>query len=112
MTAPQETDERLSLQYLITGALQHEMQIPERDAARLAEGMIRWMAPRVGGSRLYAPVARYASRARRAQRDEDIRRRWNGRNAAELCREYSIKKSLFYRIIRHRAVEAALESAR
>lgn len=91
-----DADRSVTLLYLITGALQHEMQISERDAFRLARGMARWMGTQAGGDVLYCPKT---SDADRAERDEAIRREFNGRNRQEVCDRYGISKSRLYEII-------------
>lgn len=95
-TSAHDADRSMTLLYLLTGALQHEAGIPERDAFNLARGMVRWMAPQVGGDVLYCPKTLDADRS---DRDEAIRREFNGRNRDELCSRHEISKSSFYRII-------------
>lgn len=96
MTAPQDADRSVTLLYILTGALQHEMQMPEREAFRIAQGMVRWMAPQVGGDVLYCPKTLDADRA---TRDEAIRREFNGRNREEVCARHGISKSRLYQIV-------------
>lgn len=91
-----DADRSMNLLYLLTGALQHEMQIPERDAFRLARGLSRWMGKVAGGDVLYCPKT---SDADRADRDEAIRREFNGRNRQEVCDRYGISKTRLYEIL-------------
>ena len=94
--AAQEADRSVTLLYLLTGALQHQMQMPERDAFRIAAGMVRWMSPQVGGDVLYCPKTLDADRA---ARDAAIRREFNGRNREALCARHGISKSRLYQIV-------------
>lgn len=96
MTGNQDADRSITLLYIITAALQHEMGMPERDASRIAEGMLRWMAPQVGGDVLYCPKTLASDRI---ARDEAIRREFNGRNREEVCQRYGVSKSRLYQII-------------
>lgn len=111
MTGNQDADRSITLLYIITGALQHEMGIPEKDASRLAEGMLRWMAPQVGGDVLYCPKTLASDRI---ARDEAIRREFNGRNREEICAKHGISKSRLYQIVSEipaAPLNAGLESA-
>lgn len=96
MTANQDADRSITLLYIITGALQHEMGMPEREAFQMAQGMLRWMAPQVGGDVLYCPKTLHTDRL---ARDEAIRREFNGRNREEVCARHGISKSRLYQII-------------
>lgn len=109
--AATDADRSITLLYLLTGALQHEMQMPERDACRIAKGMVRWMVPQVGGDVLYCPKTLDVDRA---ERDAAIRREFNGRNRDEVCARHGISKSRLYQIINEIPVaplKAGLESA-
>ncbi|MCM2311331.1 MAG: hypothetical protein NDI84_08010 [Steroidobacteraceae bacterium] len=94
--AAADADRSVTLLYLLTGALQHEMQMAERDAFRIAQGMVRWMAPQVGGDVLYCPKTLEQDRA---VRDAAIRREFNGRNREEICAKHRISKSRLYQIL-------------
>lgn len=96
MTTHQDADRSVTLLYILTGALQHEMQMPEREAFRVAQGMVRWMAPQVGGDVLYVPKSLDEDRA---VRDAAIRQEFNGRNRDALLVKYEISKTSFYRIV-------------
>lgn len=91
-----DVDRSINLLYLLTGALQHEMGLPERDACRHAQGIVRWLAPQVGGDVVYCPKTIETDRA---ARDAAIRQEFNGRNRDELCRKHNISKSRLYQIV-------------
>lgn len=71
MTAPDrhlDTDDRVSLLYLLTSALRDEAAMPETDACRIAECIVTGLAKRRGGEFIYCP-----STARRTARDAQVR---------------------------------------
>lgn len=102
MNRPVENDRSISLLYLLTGALQHEMGLAEQDACRHAQAMVRWMAPQVGGDVLYCPKTIEADRV---ARDEAIRKEFNGRNGGEVCQRHGISRTTLYRVVAKSPVE-------
>ena len=67
----------------------------QQEVARLAELMARRLGPLIGGR--YVP-----KRDERAARDQDVWQRFNGRNHAELMREFGISRRLLYSILARR----------
>lgn len=63
----------------------------------MADTMARRLAPRLGGR--YIPKAAYPSRADRAARDAAICAAFNGRNHAQLMREFDVSRRLVYAIL-------------
>ncbi|WP_341674964.1 Mor transcription activator family protein [Niveibacterium sp. SC-1] len=104
MTA--QIDRSIRLLSILTSALRDEMGMPEQDAARLGEQLVRHMSTRVGGAEVYCPKRLEVDRA---QRDAAILRDFTGRNLAEVCRRYGVSKTTVYRVVgeRPRQGEAA-----
>lgn len=66
-----------------------------QEVERLAELMARRLSPLIGGR--YVP-----KRDERAARDKAVWQRFNGRNHAELVREFGISRRLLYSILARR----------
>lgn len=104
------TDERATLRHDVTCILIechrdsgmhgvfHPMASSEQ-VARLAEMMALRLAPMIGGR--YIP-----KRDERTARDKAIWQRFNGRNHAEVMREFKISRRLLYSILARRRISA------
>ena len=65
-------------------------------AAVLAREIMEFLRQHWGGQKIYVPKGRLFELR---ERDIEIARRYNGRNRAELCREYDLTESRLLQII-------------
>lgn len=97
-TAGQAEDAALQLEEDLVLIMAEELGMHEREATPIAHALVTGLRRRYGGRRLgrrdlYIPVLP------KDQRDQNIRREFNGRNGEELMTRYGIKRSRFYQII-------------
>ena len=89
-------DQQVSLTNEFVAILREEIGYHEQFAVPIAESIVRGLAKRCSGDRIYIPVS---SRARNAERDRSIRAEFNGKNAQTLCSRYGIGRSRLYEIV-------------
>jgi Mor family transcriptional regulator len=87
-------DSYVELQYQFTDIARSELGFDEQVAGTIAEALIRGLSKRLRGQSIYIPSAPYIS-----ERNAAIRRRNNGKNRDELCKEFDISHKTFYKII-------------
>lgn len=96
MTAKHD-DSYAELKLELTEIVRTEIGFNELFAGQVAEALVRGMSKRMRGRSIYIPSTPYI-----ATRNIEIRRRHDGTNMDDLCREYGISKQTFYRIIGER----------
>ncbi len=78
-----------------------ESLVKDGVAKRQAETVAKSAAERVsqhwGGQLVYIPTG---AAFRRAKRNLEIIKKWNGRNSLELCREYGLTRARLYQILK------------
>lgn len=98
-----DSDEGLSLIYLLTAALRGEAGMNEPDACRISVDVLRGLSKRCGGQYLYCPRIARAIPERptlsRRERDKEIRARFDGRNYLELCQQYGLTERRIRQIV-------------
>jgi Mor family transcriptional regulator len=88
-------DTHVQLLYVLTSALRDEAGMTEQEACCIARQALSGMSKTHGGLYLYCPMRAFVDRA---QRDAEIRRRFNGRNLDELQRKFGLKRRRLYQI--------------
>lgn len=87
-----------TLQDVICLALEKGLGVRASAASVLAEAILRNASELgLGGGDFYLPVVHPASRA---ERNERIRREFNGQNLNVICRRYGLTARQIYRIVR------------
>lgn len=83
---------------VISAGLQGFCQMQPAAAADLARAIAR-AAAKLGhaGSEYYLPALHSMTRT---ERNDAIRREFNGRNLADVCRKYGVHRATVYRIVR------------
>lgn len=92
MSAKQD-DYGIELLYELTAAIQEGLGYEERVAAELAQPITEALRRRNPAERLYIPAPD------KRERDESVRREFNGRNAREICHRHGISRSRLYEIV-------------
>lgn len=92
MSAEREVDAAVAFRYELTRLIRESLRVTEADATTLAERLERSLWSNLGGR--YVP-----QREMRALRDAAVRRAFNGRNKADVIREFGISQALFYQIV-------------
>ena len=87
-----EIDAAISLRYDLTRAIRETLGLPENIAVPMADHLAIGLTQRMGG--LYIP-----KRDLRTERDEAIRRDFNGANHREVMTKYRISRATLYRTI-------------
>lgn len=88
-----EESSAILLQREMQDILKKEIGLVEEFAAMLAAAIVRGWRKRAGGCRIYIPgILDFASR------NAEIKRRFNGTNQDELCREFGISRRRLYQI--------------
>lgn len=89
----QREDDALLLVSEFTEDLRDGCGLPEVDAARIAQKLVHRFRLRHGARRIYVPAVD------KTERDAAIRKKFNGQNAADCCREFGISRSRLYEIV-------------
>ncbi len=71
--------------------------IAKNQAETIAADVTVYVSQHWGGQLIYFPKA---TKFNMANRDLEICKKWNGRNALELCREYDLTKARLYQILK------------
>jgi len=89
-------DDAVSLRFEITAILREEIGFHEQYAATLAEPIVNGLKKRFSGQDIY--IAKN-TRPDVAQRNESIRREFNGRNLEDMMTKYKLSKPSIYKIV-------------
>lgn len=87
-------DDAVSLQFEIANILRSEVGLHERYATVLAEPIVNGLRKRFRGENIYIGNS---SKAERAERDEAIRKAFNGTNLDDVCKQFNVSKNTVYR---------------
>lgn len=87
-----QSDNEFHLHQILTSALVRKFSINEVAAAVLAQEVAHGLREAAGGSEIYIPAPN------KADRDDAIRRMFNGRNVEEIRRQYGLSQRQIYRI--------------
>jgi Mor family transcriptional regulator len=96
MTTPEKRhteDAAVALHYEIASVIGDTFSMEEALASFLADAITRGLRARLGGQDIYVPAPD------KRERDEAIRREFNGRNLADVMRRHGISKSRLYQIV-------------
>jgi len=99
-TAPStalDADHAFVLHAELTDAIREEGSLPETEASRLADAVIRRLRCKRAGQTIYIPGT-LSTRERHA-RDNGIRQEFNGRNMRDVCRKYDVSRNTVYRAL-------------
>lgn len=89
----------MTVSSLLVSALRYGCDFSEDRATELASSIIEWSAAHGhAGVSHYWPVK--FSTITAEERNAEIRRRFNGKNLSDLCREYGISHETVYRAVR------------
>lgn len=91
-----EEDAGVQLLLLLTAALQEAYSLDETAATALGEPLAAAIRRRHACEELYIPAPD------KRERNEAIRREFNGRNRLEIMRKYNISRSQLYAIVGNR----------
>lgn len=91
-------DQQVSLTNEIATILREEVGLLEQFALPIAQAVVAGLVKRCGGDRLYVPSGRVC-RQSLIDRDNRIRREFNGTNGRQIGEKYGISKSRLYEII-------------
>lgn len=89
-------DDAVSLRFEITAILREEIGLHEQYAATLAEPIVNGLKKKFSGQAVY--IAKN-TRPDVAQRNQEIRREFNGRNLEEIMTKYDLGKTSIYKIV-------------
>jgi Mor family transcriptional regulator len=89
-----QDDYGIELLYELTEAIQEGLGYEERVAAELAQPITEALRRRNPAERLYIPAPD------KRERDEAVRREFNGRNGPDIRRKYGISKTRLYEIVK------------
>ena len=98
MTAGQAEDSVLQLQYDLVEIATADLGMHEVDASRVASALVAGLRKRYGGERL-GRRGLYIPAPSKQERNEAIRRDFDGTNAEAVMRLHGIRRSTFYRVI-------------
>ena len=102
MTAGQAEDSVLQLQYDLVEIATAELGMHEVDASRVASALVSGLRKRYGGERL-GRRGIYIPAPSKQERNEAIRRDFDGTNADEVMKRHDIKRSTFYAVLGKRS---------
>lgn len=71
--------------------------IAKSQAETAAKSAAAFISEHWGGQLIYFPKA---AKFNIANRDSEIRKKWNGKNILDLCREYSLSRQRLYQILK------------
>lgn len=95
-TPAQREDDAMLLVAEFTEDLRLGCGLPEAQAGEMARKLVDRFRLRHGARRIYVPAPD------RSVRDAAIRAKFNGQNAAEICREFCISRTRLYEIVGRR----------
>lgn len=105
-------DERMTLHADMVGIIVAAVMSQLVTPAAMAEAVNAAVRLHMGGRRVYVPMtdAKIIESDIRT-RDEAVRRAFNGRNMAEVCKVFALSRSSFYRAINPKASKTAKKRA-
>lgn len=89
-----EESSAIFLQKEMQDILKVETGLHDEFAAAIAAALVRGWRKRAGRQTIYIP-----GEPKNLERDNDIRREFNGTNREEVCRKHGISRSRLYQII-------------
>jgi len=89
-------DQQVSLTNEITRILREEIGYHEQFALPIAQAVVNGLIKRRAGDLLYVPTGR---NSKIAERNQQIRREFNGRNCRELCQQHRLSRARLYQIV-------------
>lgn len=98
VTPVQAEDAVLQLEYDLADILREDQGLHEREAFAMARCLVDGIRKRYGGVQL-GRRGLYIPAPSKAERDAQICREFNGRNASDVCKKHGIKRSRLYQII-------------
>ena len=98
MSPSQAEDAATQLEHDLVEIAREEMGMHERQAYEIAVAIVRGMRKRYGGERL-GSKGLYIPAPSKAQRNEAIRRDYNGNNGPEIMRRHGISRSRMFQIV-------------
>ncbi|WP_126312351.1 Mor transcription activator family protein [Delftia acidovorans] len=99
----QAADAVLQLEYDLVEMVREEMGWPEAQAYPLAKALVRGMRKRYGGLRIGGRgAAIYIPAPSKEERNEAIRREFDGTNRDAVMAKFGIKRTQLYRIVSQR----------
>ena len=99
-------DQQVALASEITAILREQIGYHEQFALPIANAIVNGLVKRRAGDMLYIPTGRRNQRALE-ERNDAIRREYNGQNRVDVCRKYGIGRARLYQIINQRRPRAA-----
>lgn len=88
-------DDAVSLRFEIAAILREEMGLHEQYATTLAEPIVNGLKKRFSGQEIY--IAKN-EKTDILERNENIKREFNGRNLTETMKKYNLSKASIYKI--------------
>lgn len=92
-------DDAVSLRFEIAAILREEMGLHEQYATTLAEPIVNGLKKRFSGQEIY--IAKN-EKTDILERNENIRREFNGRNLTETMKKYNLSRPSIYKICRNK----------
>lgn len=97
-------DQQVALTNEITAILRERIGHHEQFAVLIAKEVVAGLVERRAGDLLYVPTG---TRSRLAERNQSIRREFNGRNAKLLCATHQISRTRLYEIVGEKSATSA-----
>ena len=98
ITPAQTDDAVLQLEHDMVEIVRGALNIHERQAFEIAKAIVKGLRSRYGGLRL-GQRGLYIPAPSKAERNEAIRRDFDGTNAEDVMKRHGIKRSTFYAVI-------------
>lgn len=100
ITRAQAEDAALHLEHEMVEIVRAELNMHEREAFEVAKAIVRGLRKRYGGVRVGARgAAIYIPAPSKQERNDAIRREFDGTNLAQVMAKHGIKRSNVYRIL-------------
>lgn len=103
ITPAQADDAALQLEHEMVEIVRGELSMHEREAFEIAKAIVRGLRKRYGGLRIGGRgAAIYIPAPSKEERNEAIRRDFNGTNLQQVMAKHGIKRAQLYRILQNR----------
>lgn len=99
ITPAQAEDVALQLEHDLVDIAREELGMHEREAYEIAIALVRGLRKRYGGRRVGARGL-YIPAPSKVERDDAIRRDFNGTNTQQVMREHGISRARLYQILK------------
>ncbi|RYE43867.1 MAG: hypothetical protein EOP24_26715 [Hyphomicrobiales bacterium] len=99
LTVAQADDASMQLLEEMVAIAREELGMTEREATPIAHAFVRGMRKRYGGMRIGGRGHIYIPAPSKSERNEAIRRDFDGSNGGEVMKRYGIKRSQLYNIL-------------